>query len=95
MLLSQLVLLSKWFKGQFSLPVVLCMFFTLMPVVMLGTLIEIWHDYIIPVNSWTLKGGFRWDEFADFQMIVEIVCFSCCVLIALVDMCADFKLRQL
>ena len=53
----QVVMLSKWFKGQFSLPLVFGMYFTLVAPMMMGGLLNNWHKYIVPENATTKEGG--------------------------------------
>lgn len=70
-------------------------FLSVMPAIFLLILLMKWKSFVIPENPFTLIGGFKWDEFSDFEMTIHIIVLAACLVAASIDFSSDNQIRKL
>jgi hypothetical protein len=91
LLVCEIVILSKWFKGQYSLPIVYAVFFYLGPAITLGILLGVWKQFVIQPDPVSLKGNFDFQYFDKLELYLHLSGFACGIIVAILDYCADWR----
>lgn len=93
-LVCQCVILTKWFRNQFSMAMVFGLLFTLTPPIILGVLLLMWQHYLIP-NKMTYVGTFDYAGFEKVEFILYCVSYGAIFLCMLIDSCAGYQKNKM
>jgi MFS family permease len=89
-LICKYVILSKWFRGQFSLPIVFAGFSTLMTPIIQTVVDKQWEKFVVPQDQWTEKGyKFDFQALSKVELHVGIASFVAIILVCLIEFIAN------